>query len=69
MECLHLQLKESKEEMNGANLQAQSHKDGAAIFKQKYTAAMEKVHMVQGQVELLQEELLYSQQQVAQRLQ
>lgn len=35
-----------------------------AIFKQKYTAAIEKVHKVQGQVRLLEEELQFSQQQV-----
>lgn len=34
------------------------------IFKQKYMAAIEKVRKMQGQVEHLQEELQYSQQQV-----
>lgn len=34
------------------------------IFKQKYVAAIEKVRKMQGQVEHLQEELQYSQQQV-----
>ena len=64
MELLHQQLKGAKEELKDASLQAQGQKETAAIFKQKYTAAIEKVHRVQGQVELLEEELQYSQQQV-----
>lgn len=64
MELLHQRLKGAKEELKDASLEAQGQKETAAIFKQKYTAAMEKVHKVQGQVELLEEELQYSQQQV-----
>lgn len=64
MELLHQQLKVAKEELEDASLQAQEQKETVAIFRQKYTAAIEKVHRVQGQVELLEEELQYSQQQV-----
>ncbi|KAI4806841.1 hypothetical protein KUCAC02_017637, partial [Chaenocephalus aceratus] len=52
------------EQLRGASLQAQEQKETAAIFRQKYTAAMEKVHRVQGRVEHLEEELQYSQQQL-----
>ncbi|KAK5898379.1 hypothetical protein CgunFtcFv8_015800 [Champsocephalus gunnari] len=52
------------EQLRGASLQAQEQKETAAIFRQKYTAAMEKVHRVQGQVEHLEEELQYSQHQL-----
>lgn len=64
MELLHQQLKGAKKELKDASLQAQEQKQTVAIFKQKYTAAIEKVHRVQGQVELLEEELQYSRQQV-----
>lgn len=64
MELLQQQLKGAKEELKDASLQAQGQKESVAIFKQKYTAAIEKVQRVQGQVELLEEELQYSQQQV-----
>lgn len=64
MELLHQQLKGATEELNDASLQAQQQKETVAIFRQKYTAAIEKVHRVQGQVELMEEELKYSQQQV-----
>uniref|UniRef100_UPI0037E8A553 myosin heavy chain, skeletal muscle-like n=1 Tax=Semicossyphus pulcher TaxID=241346 RepID=UPI0037E8A553 len=60
MKRLHQQLKGAKEELKDAGLQ----KETVAIFKQKYTAAIEKVHRVQGRVELLEEELRYSQQQL-----
>lgn len=50
--------------MKNASLQAQEQKETLAILKQKYTAAIEKVYTVQGQVEHLEEELCYSQQQV-----
>ncbi|XP_035512531.1 nuclear mitotic apparatus protein 1-like [Morone saxatilis] len=60
MGLLHQQLKGAKEELKDA----QGQKETAAIFKQKYTAAIEKVHRVQEQVELLDEELQYSQQQL-----
>lgn len=62
MELLHQQLKGAKEELKDASLQEET----VAIFKQKYTAAIEKVHRVQGRVEVLEEELRYSQQQVYQ---
>lgn len=64
MELLHQQLKGAKEELKVASLQAQRQNETAAIFKQKYTAAIEKVHRVQGQVEVVEEELRYSRQQV-----
>ena len=64
MELLHQQLRGAKEELKDASLQAQEQKETAAIFRQKYTTAIEKVHRVQGQVELLEEELRYSQQKV-----
>ncbi|XP_040922251.1 golgin subfamily A member 6-like protein 22 [Toxotes jaculatrix] len=64
MELLHQQLKEAKEELKNATLQAEEQKETVAIFKQKYTAAIEKVHRVQGQVDLLEEEQQYSQQQL-----
>ncbi|XP_051266126.1 trichohyalin-like isoform X2 [Dicentrarchus labrax] len=60
MGLLHQQLKGAKEELKDA----QGQKETAAIFKQKYTAAIEKVHRVQEHVELLDEELQYSQQQL-----
>lgn len=69
MELLHQQLKGAKEELGDASLQAQEQKETVAIFRHKYTAAIEKVHRVQGQVELLEEELRYSQQQVGHSLQ
>ncbi|KAM8731967.1 uncharacterized protein AB9X84_026192 isoform 2-T2 [Acanthopagrus schlegelii] len=61
MELLHQQLKAAKAELKDASLQAQRQNETAAIFKQKYTAAIEKVHRVQGQVEAVEEELRYSQ--------
>lgn len=64
MELLHQQLKAAKAELKDASLQAQRQNETAAIFKQKYTAAIEKVHRVQGQVEAVEEELRYSQLQV-----
>lgn len=64
MELLQQQLIGAKEELKDASSQAQEQKETVAIFKLKYTAALEKVHRVQGQVELLEEELQYSQQQV-----
>lgn len=69
MELLHQQLKDAKEELKDASLQAREHEETGVIFKQKYTAAIEKVHRVQGQVEHLQEELQFSQQQVDHSLQ
>ena len=64
MELCHQQLKGAKKELDDAILQAREHKDTVVIFKEKYTAAMQKVHTVQGQVGQLQEELQYAQQQV-----
>lgn len=54
--------------MREASLQAQSKNETTVAFKQKYTAAMEKVHRVQGQVDVLEEELRYSKQQVDNKL-
>ncbi|XP_049605887.1 myosin-11-like [Syngnathus scovelli] len=64
LDLLRRQLKEAREELKGACLQAEEQKEMAVIFKHKYTAAMEKVHKVQGQVKHLLEELQYSQQQL-----
>lgn len=66
---LHEQLKGAKEDLNNASLRTQEEKETVIIFKQKYTATIKKVHEVQGQVEHLQEELQYSQQQVEPSLQ
>lgn len=63
-ERLHQQLEGNREELNDACSRAEEHKETAMIFKQKYMAAIEKVHKKQVQVEHLQEELQYSQQQV-----
>ncbi|XP_019725013.1 GRIP1-associated protein 1-like [Hippocampus comes] len=65
LDPLRWQLKEAREELKGACLQAEEQKEMAAIFKHKYTAAMEKVHRVQGQVKHLAEELQYSQRQLS----
>lgn len=69
MECLRQQLKDAKKELKDASLQTQENKETVVTFKQKYTAAIENVHRVQGQVEHLQEELQFSQQQVDHNLQ
>ena len=61
---LEHQLKDAGAELKAASLQIQEEKETVAIFKQKYAAAMEKVHKVQGQADGLEEELKYSQQQV-----
>ncbi|XP_042069656.1 golgin subfamily A member 6-like protein 22 isoform X2 [Haplochromis burtoni] len=61
VELLNQQLKESKDELKEANLHTQEQKETAAIFKQKYTAAIEKARRVQEHVERLEEELQYSQ--------
>lgn len=63
-ELLHRELNVAKEAVNGADAKAREHIETAGIFKDKYMAAMKKVHEVQGQSEQLQEELQYSQQQV-----
>ena len=64
MDFLRQQLKGAKDELKEAVLKTQEQTETIAIFKQKYTAAIEKVHKVQGQVELLEEELRYSQKKV-----
>lgn len=69
MERLHQQLKDAKRELKDASSQAREHKETVATFKQKYTAAIEKVLRVHGQMEHLQEELQFSQQQVDHNLQ
>lgn len=65
MELLHQLLEGAKEELKEARLRAEEQKDREAIIKQKYTAAMQKVHEIQGRVDVLEEELRYSQQEVA----
>lgn len=64
VEHLHQQLEGKRKELKDASSQSEEHKETALIFKQKYTAAIEKVHKVQRLVEHLQEELQFSQQQV-----
>lgn len=63
-ELLHRELNVAKEALKGADAEAREHSETAGIFKDKYMAAMKKVHEVHGQAERLQEELQYSQQQV-----
>lgn len=65
-ELLHQQLGGKRMELKDAWSKAEEHQETAAIFKQKYTAAIEKARRTQAQLERLQEELQYSQQQVAQ---
>lgn len=64
-ELLHQQLDGKRRELKDAWLKAEEHQETAAIFKQKYAAAIEKVQRTHRQVEHLQEELQYSQQQVS----
>lgn len=61
---LHQRLRGAEEDLKDASLQIQEQKETVAILKQKYAAAIDKVHSVQGRVEVLEEELRYSQQQV-----
>ncbi|XP_077592672.1 uncharacterized protein LOC144209964 [Stigmatopora nigra] len=61
---LHQQVKRIQEELKGDCLQVEEQRGMALIYKQKYTATMEKLHSVQGQVKHLSEELRYSQQQL-----
>lgn len=64
-ELLCQELNGAREALEGAGARAREHMETAGIFRDKYTAVMKKVHEVQGQAEHLQEELHYSQQQVA----
>lgn len=64
MELLRQQLEGKRKELKDASSQAEEHKETAAIFKQKYAAAIEKARRTQGQLEHSQEELRYSRQQV-----
>lgn len=64
MELLRQQLKGAEQELKEAKLQAREQKETVATVKQKYTAAIEKVHKVQGKTEVLEEDLQYSKQQV-----
>ncbi|XP_055007238.1 myosin-11-like [Boleophthalmus pectinirostris] len=64
IERLHQRLKKAKEQLREACLHAQLQEETIGIFKQKYAAAIEKVHRVQGQVGVLEEELRYSKQQM-----
>ncbi|XP_054607067.2 myosin-9 [Nothobranchius furzeri] len=61
MDLLHQQLKRAKDQLKCARLKPLVQEEMAAIFKQKYTTAMEKVHMLQGYVEHLEVELQCSQ--------
>lgn len=63
-ERLHRELNGAKEALEGAGAEAREHTETAGLFKDKYTAAMKKVHEVQGQAERLREELQYSRRQV-----
>ncbi|KAM4606578.1 uncharacterized protein ACJ7VT_016754 [Polymixia lowei] len=64
LDLLCQQLKGAQEDLKEATVRAQHQEETAAIFKQKYAVAMEKVQRLQGQVESLEEELRYSQQQL-----
>lgn len=63
-ELLRRELAGAKVALEGAGAEARQHMETAGLFKDKYTAAMRKVHEVQGQAEELREELQYSRQQV-----
>lgn len=65
-ELLHQQLDGKRRELKDARSKAEEHQETAAIFQIKYTAAIEKARRTHGQLEQLQEELQYSQQQVTQ---
>lgn len=66
VELLHQQLDDKRRELKDARSKAEEHQETAAIFKLRYTAAIEKARRTCGQLERLQEELQYSQQQVTQ---
>lgn len=66
-ELLRQQLDGKRRELKDAWSKAKEHQETAAIFKQKYVAAVEKARRAHGQLEHLQEELQYSQKQVRQR--
>lgn len=63
-ELLHQELNVAKEAIKGTDAEVREHIETAGIFKDKYMAAVKKLHEVHGQAEQLQEELKYSQQQV-----
>lgn len=63
-ELLHQQLDGKRSELKDARSKAEEHQETAAIFQLKYTAAIDKARRTRGQLEHLQEELQYSQQQV-----
>lgn len=63
---LHQQLDGKRRELKDAWSKAERHQEMAVIFKHMYMAAIEKVRRTHGQLEHLQEELQYSQQQVTQ---
>ena len=65
LESARRQLDGAREDLKEATACAWKQEESAAIFKQKYAVAMEKVQQVQGRADGLEEELCYSQQQVA----
>lgn len=65
-ELLRHQLDGKRRELKVAWSKAEEHQETAGIFKQKYAAAVEKARRTHGQLEQLQEELQFSQQQVRQ---
>lgn len=64
-ELLRQQLDGKRRELKDVWLKAKEHQESAAIFKQKYAAAIEKVRRTHVQLEHLREELQYSLQQVS----
>ena len=65
LESTHRQLVGAREDLKEAKACARKHEESVAIFKQKYAVAIEKMQQVQGQADCMEEELCYSQQQVA----
>ncbi|XP_055737563.1 polyamine-modulated factor 1-binding protein 1-like isoform X4 [Salvelinus fontinalis] len=64
IELLRQQLTDLKEDLSETTSRTQGQEEKAAIFKQKYCVAMEKVQQLQGHIECVEEELRYTQQQL-----
>ncbi|XP_031652375.1 golgin subfamily B member 1 isoform X1 [Oncorhynchus kisutch] len=64
IELLRQQLTDLQEDLSETMSRTQGQAEKAAIFKQKYCVAMEKVQQLQGHIECVEEELRYTQQQL-----
>nr|XP_046146914.1 trichohyalin-like [Oncorhynchus gorbuscha] len=64
IELLRQQLTDLQEDLSETMSRTQGQEEKAAIFKQKYCVAMEKVQQLQGHIECVEEELRYTQQQL-----